>query len=162
MLSWDQRDLCLNMGSIPNVAGPKYIEHYQEGLGASQLLTHMLSINGGYLQNNHHILKTDVPYIIPPFGGFHKWGYPKIDGLYGKTLLKWMIWRYPHLWKPPLLENPICGNPISSHILRYGIAAKMRRPSARTALDSWPSRPGALHGTKKLSVQLGRGFKVYV
>ena len=31
-----------------------------------------------------------------PNGGFHKWGYPKIDGLYGKTLLKWMTWRYPH------------------------------------------------------------------
>ena len=28
-------------------------------------------------------------------------GYPKIDGLYGIPLLKWMIWRYPHLWTPP-------------------------------------------------------------
>ena len=26
------------------------------------------------------------------FEGFHKWGYPKIDGLYEKTLLKLMIW----------------------------------------------------------------------
>jgi len=23
--------------------------------------------------------------------GFHKWRYPKMDGLYGKNLLKWMI-----------------------------------------------------------------------
>ena len=34
------------------------------------------------------------------FGGFHKWGTSKIDGLfqgkYGKMLKKWMIWGYPH------------------------------------------------------------------
>ena len=28
-------------------------------------------------------------------------GYPKMDGLYGKTLLKWMIWGYPYFWKHP-------------------------------------------------------------
>jgi hypothetical protein len=31
---------------------------------------------------------------------FHKCGYPKMDGLQWKILLKWMIWRYPHFRKP--------------------------------------------------------------
>ena len=37
---------------------------------------------------------------LPLFGGFHKWGYPKIDGLY---MFIWENptemdddWRYPH------------------------------------------------------------------
>ena len=29
------------------------------------------------------------------------WGYPKIGGLSGKTLLNWMIWGYPYFWKHP-------------------------------------------------------------
>ena len=41
-----------------------------------------------------------------PYGGFHKWGYPKIDGSYGKTLLKWMIWRYPYFRKLPYEKPP--------------------------------------------------------
>ena len=31
---------------------------------------------------------------------FLKMGYPKIDGLQWKILLKWMIWGYPHFRKP--------------------------------------------------------------
>jgi hypothetical protein len=27
-----------------------------------------------------------------PDGGFHKYGYPKMDGLKWKIPLKWMIW----------------------------------------------------------------------
>ena len=34
-------------------------------------------------------------------GGFHKWGYPNMDGLEWKIPFKWMIWGYRHLWKPP-------------------------------------------------------------
>ena len=30
-----------------------------------------------------------------------KWGYPKTDGLQGKIPLTWMIWGYPHFWRPP-------------------------------------------------------------
>ena len=37
------------------------------------------------------------------YGGFHKWGYPKIDGLQWNTLLKWMIWGYPYFRKPPYI-----------------------------------------------------------
>ena len=33
-------------------------------------------------------------------GGFHEWGYPKVDGLEWNLPLKWMVWRYLHLWKP--------------------------------------------------------------
>ena len=36
--------------------------------------------------------------------GFHKWWYPKIDGLYWKILLAWMIWGYPHFRKAPCEE----------------------------------------------------------
>ena len=35
------------------------------------------------------------------YGCFQKYGYPKMDGLYWKTLLKWMIWRYHHLRNHP-------------------------------------------------------------
>ena len=38
------------------------------------------------------------------YGDFHNWGYPKMDGLYGKCPLKWMIWGSPHLWKPPYIK----------------------------------------------------------
>ena len=37
------------------------------------------------------------------FGGFLKLWYPKMDGLYWKTLLKWMIWGYHHLRKHPFV-----------------------------------------------------------
>ena len=30
-------------------------------------------------------------YISITYGGFHKWGYPQMDGVKGKILLKWMI-----------------------------------------------------------------------
>ena len=33
------------------------------------------------------------------YGGFHKWGYPKVDNHFLENPA--MIWRYPHLWKPP-------------------------------------------------------------
>ena len=43
-------------------------------------------------------------------GGFHNWGYPKMDGLLGKIPLKWMIWGYPNLWKPSYgRKNPRLG-----------------------------------------------------
>ena len=33
-----------------------------------------------------------------------KWGIPRMDGLSWKIPLKWMIWGYPHLWKPPYIQ----------------------------------------------------------
>ena len=39
-------------------------------------------------------------------GGFRKWGYPKLAGWFVEDPnLKWMIWGYPHLWKPSNLFN---------------------------------------------------------
>ena len=32
-------------------------------------------------------------------------GYPKIDGLQWKIPLKWMIWGYHRLWKPPYVHQ---------------------------------------------------------
>ena len=30
-------------------------------------------------------------FQLDSYGGFHKWGYPQMDGLYWKILLRWMI-----------------------------------------------------------------------
>ena len=47
-----------------------------------------------------------LPYqIIIIYGGFHKWGYPKMDGLKGKIPLKsMMIAGYPHIRKPSYIS----------------------------------------------------------
>ena len=37
----------------------------------------------------------------PSDGCFPKKGYPKMDGLWWKTLFKWMIWGYPYFRKHP-------------------------------------------------------------
>ena len=37
------------------------------------------------------------------YGGFHKWRYPKMEGIKWKIPWKWMIWGYP-----PFLETSIC------------------------------------------------------
>ena len=40
----------------------------------------------------------DSPFLDhnnPKYGGVHRWGFPKKDGLQGKNLLKWMIFRKP-------------------------------------------------------------------
>ena len=37
-------------------------------------------------------------------GGFLKWRYPQIihfNGIFYYKLAIWVIWGYPHLWKPP-------------------------------------------------------------
>jgi len=45
-----------------------------------------------------------------------KYGYPKMDGLYWKSLLKWMIWgENPYFWKHPYessyRDSPTFGSP---------------------------------------------------
>ena len=35
------------------------------------------------------------------YGSFLNMGVPRMDGLNGKILLRWMIWGYPHFRKPP-------------------------------------------------------------
>ena len=42
---------------------------------------------------------------LHPFGCFQKLGYPKMDGLEWKTLLKWMIWGYHYFWKHPFSDR---------------------------------------------------------
>ena len=45
--------------------------------------------------------------IIPLYGCFQKLLYPKMDGLYWKTLLTWMIWGYHYFRKHLyILNNP--------------------------------------------------------
>ena len=41
------------------------------------------------------------PQASKTHGGFLKWGYPKMNGLYGKIPLEQMVWRYPHFRTPP-------------------------------------------------------------
>ena len=44
-----------------------------------------------------------VYIYIYMYGGFIKWWYSQMDGSWWKIPLKWMIWGYPHLWKPPYI-----------------------------------------------------------
>ena len=50
---------------------------------------------------SHYVPKKNDGGLISTYGVFHKWGIPKMDGLWGKILLKWMIWGYPYFRKPP-------------------------------------------------------------
>ena len=47
-------------------------------------------------RDHHHERRTSKAFqdlqVVALYGGFHKWWYPKMDGVYWKTLLKWMIW----------------------------------------------------------------------
>ena len=55
------------------------------------------------LQDYHDLLFAP---LLPPYGVFHKWGYPNIDGLYGKIPLKWITTAgTPISAKPPYLQN---------------------------------------------------------
>ena len=48
------------------------------------------------------LLSSDlVRFNLEAIRVFPKMGYPKLDGLYWKTLLKWMIWGYHNFRKPP-------------------------------------------------------------
>ena len=45
--------------------------------------------------------KTKVRMVWFLLGGFHKWWYPQMVGLFdGKTIYKWLIWGYPYFMKP--------------------------------------------------------------
>ena len=39
--------------------------------------------------------------VVGWYGGFLKFGYPKMDGCKGNPNLKWMIWGSPYVRKPP-------------------------------------------------------------
>ena len=51
------------------------------------------SLAGGVSQKNNGVWNPGRA-SCGAFGCFHKWGYPKIDGLSGEIPLKWMIWGY--------------------------------------------------------------------
>ena len=44
-------------------------------------------------------------WFLMRYGCFQKWWYPKMDGLWWKTLLKWMIWGYPYFRKHPYIHS---------------------------------------------------------
>ena len=52
----------------------------------------------GFFENTQSRMKD-------PYGCFLKWGYPKMDDLQQKSLLKWMIWGYHHFRKHSNLPN---------------------------------------------------------
>ena len=59
--------------------------------------------------------------MLALFMGFHKWGYRKMDDLYWKILLKWMIWGYPYFRKPIYIYpmKYACDIPIMLHPIGY-------------------------------------------
>ena len=66
------------------------------GRGSSGIVHRVKRLRDG------HIFAMKAAVAVPlPNGGFHKWGYPKMDGVYVKIRLKWMIWGYPQFRKPP-------------------------------------------------------------
>ena len=72
-------------------------------------------------------------------GCFQEYWYPKMDGLYWKTLLKWMIWgAHPYFWKRPrkgffLLRSEPGGEP--PYTLWLGPAQKFVQESAQVFFD---------------------------
>ena len=54
--------------------------------------------HGPSLRSIRSRIGTTIPW---EYGRFHKWGYPKMDRLYGKTIYKWRIWGYPYFRNPP-------------------------------------------------------------
>ena len=70
------------------------------------LIGHVFFVGLADVQPGSRSLPQDliVGVIHASYGGFHKWGYPKMYGLEWKILLKWMILRYPHFKKPPYVQ----------------------------------------------------------
>ena len=50
------------------------------------------------------MIHIDSQWWIHRYGGFHNWGYPKMDGLYGKIPWTWIIWGYPCFRNPPYMS----------------------------------------------------------
>ena len=65
-----------------------------------------------------------------PFGGFHKWEYPKMDGLFQnqKTMDDWGVPPLSHSWKPPFGAQ------------NSWLAGDCCVPSAPTSRPAWPLR----------------------
>ena len=67
-------------------------------------------------------------------GGFHKWGYPKMDGPWGKIPWKWMIWGYPYFRKPPYLHSKLGRSwSISFHFHGWHLASRAKLSPPRHA-----------------------------
>ena len=80
------------------------------------------------------VTKTSTRYVgrciydhIIMYGGFHKWGYPQMDGLSWKIPVKWMIWKSPHFRTPPYdlylyYHTKIQGESTRSHVFFFPIS----------------------------------------
>ncbi len=63
---------------------------------------------------------------------FPRIGYPKMDGLKWKSLLKWMIWGYPYLWKHPyqILHEPTFDQQDgTTHLCHSNLSSRWRQRS---------------------------------
>ena len=79
------------------------------------VFTMMISITQGRWQSSSQKVRFIYPYdpcwcwcedlriLKATYGAFLKWRYPKMDGLQGNILLKWLIWGYPHFRKLPYI-----------------------------------------------------------
>ena len=102
------------------------------------------------------------------FGCFQKYGYPKMDGLYWKTLLKWMIWGYPYFWKHPFAllihqhifdpKTSISSKSLWSHVTPFLAMDWKRRRTLPTACVKKVAIVGGTHGNETNGVHLAKHF----
>ena len=110
------RKLLLNFSTIPwTYVVTQFHESQLLGLvtyyGSPDISRKLIidSLNA-YITPNQHALTNGVNYFIAPFGqfgGFHKWGIPKMFGLYWKILLK--LSKIDDLGVPLFQETATCG-----------------------------------------------------
>ena len=79
-------------------------------------------------------------------GCFLKWGYPKMDDLQQKSLLKWMIWGYHHFRKHSNLPN---GKGVENICERNGLGHQTPRALGALVLEALLVDLGTIHLSNK-------------
>ena len=93
--------------------------------------------------------------MIHRYGGFHKRGYPKMDGLQWKILLKWMIQGYPPLQETSIwLTNKYTHGGCQRCLI--GLASATSPPSAYSTYGKPPCVTVNHHTVNHL--YMGHGF----
>ena len=85
---------CYGYGYMYPWKSDMYISFIQSYFSLSDMLWFNITVN---------CCKKHTCIYIYMYGGFLKWWYSQMDGSWWKIPLKWMIWGYPHLWKPPYI-----------------------------------------------------------
>ena len=77
---------------------------------------------------------TDAVTEHCPHGGVHKWGYPKMVGLYGTILSKWMMTG----GTPMTMETSICSR-LFTHVKVSVVSPTYREVPAFGFYGEWPT-----------------------